>query len=117
MLRNRGDLSEGWYDPQTKHRADKAATTATVIPQAREHTKSPSRKDAMVPRETEEEVNDHDEDDHDEDDEYGPAMAMQQLSSGPIGPRIPSMQDIQYRNGNSRLMIREDGLANHDTQN
>lgn len=99
LLRNRGDLSEGWYDPATKQRADTAATTAT--PQTSKKPQlPPSRGDELVSREPEEKTDIHAGSDNEyDDDEYGPAMPMQQLSNGRIGPKIPSMQDIQYRNG------------------
>ncbi|GAB7350524.1 hypothetical protein MBLNU459_g1113t1 [Dothideomycetes sp. NU459] len=88
---NRGDLSEGWYDPATKQRADKAVATGAVAPQQGKNPHVRPEEDAPIQPK-------HLLEDGDEDDDYGPSLPTPRVISGRIGPAIPSMQDISYRN-------------------
>ena len=84
---NRGELAEGWYDPETKVRADgryEEGDSRTVV---RKAVKKRTISTERPPEEHEE----------DEDDGYGPALpdAPSIRQNGPVGP---SLQDIQQRN-------------------
>ncbi|KAK3690780.1 hypothetical protein LTR37_019002 [Vermiconidia calcicola] len=84
---NRGELAEGWYDPETKKRADER------LAEERDHR--PSSK--VSERRVEEQQGPHGppEDDEEEDDGYGPTLP----STGglKLGPTVPSFQDLQYK--------------------
>lgn len=79
MLRNLGELAEGWYDPNTKSKADQALRAA-------------SRPDAdrAVPEDSGTETRVLDDDVAGEFSDYGPSPA-------PAGASIPSMDDIALR--------------------
>ncbi|KAI4717997.1 hypothetical protein E4T48_05765 [Aureobasidium sp. EXF-10727] len=90
--RNRAELAEGWYDPVTKEKADRAAAEAKTT------RRSPP------PREPEQDHHQHGRQaaasqpaaDHDDsEDEYAPSMPT---SIARVGPTVPSIQDLQYRN-------------------
>ncbi|KAI5202787.1 hypothetical protein E4T39_04442 [Aureobasidium subglaciale] len=92
LTRNRGELAEGWYDPVTKEKADRAA------PEARTSRRSPSPDVQHRPQQQQQQhaapnqpVASHD----DSEDEYGPSLPT---TLSRVGPKIPSMQDLQYRN-------------------
>ncbi|KAL8903069.1 MAG: hypothetical protein Q9207_004179 [Kuettlingeria erythrocarpa] len=105
-VRNRGELAEGWYDPETLRKAQASVAAAdgddedngrlyllrAPVPAAR----------AMVGKS---DRHGDDDDDDDEDDSYGPALPsstdLQIRSEGkrekPPGPSIPGFQDLQER--------------------
>lgn len=96
-MRNRKELSEGWYDPATKQRADKAASEQKLRPQPARRTELEKTvlAEPQAPEESEEE------DDNNDDDDFGPALPGARGSAGRMGPVVPSLQDIQHRNGQS----------------
>jgi hypothetical protein len=77
ILRNQGELAEGWYDPQTKQKADSRAREAHV-----ETADSPA----------------------DSDDQFGPSLPSKRTASRKAGPGIPSRDDLEYRDGSSFLV-------------
>lgn len=86
---NRKELSEGWYDPEMKTRADERYKSR---PKDVER-KLPARG---VPRSNAKSPDPHGEDDEDEDDDgYGPALPGRGQQR--LGPSIPNMQDLQHR--------------------
>lgn len=101
-MRNQGELPEGWYDPATKKRAD-AATEAPLSPipeLATTRRRGSPDYGAIAPA-----VAAYDE----SDDEFGPALPTQtvvgHVSTGSrgyekrVGPAIPNVQDLEYRDG------------------
>jgi hypothetical protein len=92
--RNRGELAEGWYDPVTKQKADRATSEARISrhspPQGErlehQHDQQEQRVAASQP------VVEHD----DSEDEYAPSMPT---NTSRVGPKVPTIQDLQYRNG------------------
>lgn len=100
---NRGDLAEGWYDPEMFAEAKKTGAGAhTRYGHEGEGTgpRTPppprSRGDDDSARSEEEE----DEKDEDEDDEYGPTLppgSTTPRASARRGPGIPTLQDLSSR--------------------
>ena len=89
--RNRGELAEGWYDPQTLTKAQSAANDPIIPP-------GPS-----IPAKPSQEVVIEDDDD---DDGYGPALPSksdQRIERARTlkrsGPSIPNIQDLELRRG------------------
>ncbi|KAL8844857.1 MAG: hypothetical protein Q9176_000957 [Flavoplaca citrina] len=87
IRRNRGELAEGWYDPQTLRKAQSAANDPI----------SPSR-----PRKSAEVLQDDMTEDND-DDGYGPSLppkSDQRMGRARTlkqpGPSIPKLQDLEY---------------------
>jgi hypothetical protein len=73
--RNQGELAEGWYDPETKRKADM---------RAREEERA--------------ERGGHNNDE--DSDEVGPEIPDRDLARGEIaGPAMPKTQDLEYRRG------------------
>lgn len=92
---NRCELAEGWYDPGFKARADERAA-ATHIEQAPMKRASQNSANALPAKERNGQVfNDAGQDADDDDDGYGPALPPP--GSHQAGPRVPSVQDLQYR--------------------
>ena len=85
---NRNELAEGWYDPETKKRADQRADQR--VGQAK-HKKSPrpASKDD-ISRDANAETSSN------EDDDYRPTLpSSEDLKRS--GPAVPSLQDLQHR--------------------
>jgi len=104
--RNRGELAEGWYDPATKNKADRGsiATERTAHDDGLETSDSQShqehQQDVAQYQDQVEPRNGNNDNDDEDDDEYGPSLpsAVQRSARGP-GPAIPSLQDLQHRDG------------------
>lgn len=102
-LRNRGELAEGWYDPETLQKATQNTQAAEVAddnyrpePSATARREMHGKHKEASPR--------HDrntkEDDSDSDDSIGPALPGQEgRSRGRVGPSIPNMQDLELKRG------------------
>ncbi|KAG9559739.1 hypothetical protein KCU71_g9409, partial [Aureobasidium melanogenum] len=91
---NRAELAEGWYDPVTKEKADRAASEAKT-----------TRRSPPLREQPEQDYRQHDQQtatiqpaatQDDSEDEYGPSLPT---NTGRAGPAVPSIQDLQYRNG------------------
>ncbi|KAF2236858.1 hypothetical protein EV356DRAFT_530749 [Viridothelium virens] len=84
---NRGELAEGWYDPETKRKALSTAAPlnisepSTSVTQGSLSRRSGAEKDV----------------DSDEDDEYGPVLPESSVRHA-TGPAVPSIQDLEMRN-------------------
>ena len=79
---NRRELAEGWYDPETKSKAEERFAEQSRMPRA-----EPGRKSK---HEAEGSASDEDEDD------IGPAMPNSKGGRRP-GPAVPSFQDLQHK--------------------
>ncbi|TVY33280.1 Uncharacterized protein LSUB1_G005868 [Lachnellula subtilissima] len=103
---NRGELSEGWYDPST---LQKAVQSAQDEPAPHYEERKPER-----PRETHREPSEEQRsgNESESDDEIGPTLPGQEGKSraGRMGPSIPNMQDLELK----REMEAEDGLEQRD---
>lgn len=94
---NRGDLAEGWYDPNTKQRADERVGKGSEV--AIESFKKPPvtvNREAPPPKDQSEE--------QDDDDDFGPAPPTHTTKSG---PKVPNLEDLDYR----KELIEEDRNA------
>jgi hypothetical protein len=95
-LRNRGELSEGWYDPSTLQKAVQSSTEPELRPRDGERPKTTPTKnrDSKAPVREEPEESESDE-------EIGPTLPGQEgrLRSGRMGPSIPTMQDLELKKG------------------
>ena len=81
---NRGELAEGWYDPETKRKAD------TIVPVGHQSVRNRPRSQLAPGVARILDAQDK------EDDEYGPALP--DASGAPrVGPAIPTLQDLQYK--------------------
>ncbi|KAH0336508.1 hypothetical protein KCU81_g8526, partial [Aureobasidium melanogenum] len=90
---NRGELAEGWYDPVTKEKADRAASEAKTTrrsPLSREQSEQDYRQHEQHAT-TSQPAADQD----DSEDEYGPSLPT---NASRVGPTVPSIQDLQCRN-------------------
>lgn len=75
VQRNRGELSEGWYDPETLRKALVSATEA--------EGEMGAGKEGS-----------------DSEEEIGPALPGQgREGGGRMGPSIPSLQDLELKRG------------------
>lgn len=84
---NRGELAEGWYDPDMKRRAEERES---MRPPAKIDTLQNKLSDAS-PRQIVEDAGE----DEDEDDGFGPSLPS--TGDRRVGPVVPSLQDLQYR--------------------
>ncbi|KAI1923613.1 hypothetical protein LOZ12_000072 [Ophidiomyces ophidiicola] len=133
-LRNRGELAEGWYDPQTFEKA-RDSTFASERPEARSsqqprsYDRSPWRRRSATPntgrpksridmettdvRERGFEVTESL--DNEDEESYGPQLPIDNSSlvldrPEPIerpGPKIPTMQDLQLQRETALLSAQE----------
>lgn len=103
-MRNRGELSEGWYDPSTLQKAIQSDTSA---PNTR-----PRNDDPRGPADTRNEDSRQAARDNDSnsDDSIGPTLPGQEARGSRMGPSIPKMQDLELK----REMEAEDGIARRD---
>ncbi|KAL6865785.1 hypothetical protein ACO1O0_001883 [Amphichorda felina] len=84
---NRGELAEGWYDP------DMFSRIAEWEPESRPRSPEPPSRRDVRGEEHEPPVNDSD------DDDYGPVLPGSAAESARrAGPGIPSLQDLSVRN-------------------
>lgn len=94
LLRNRGELAEGWYDPSTKQKAIESSTTEDAILNGsdRQLRASPDYG-RNGPKHH---ANCMDESD---DDVVGPALPTRQISQRRKGPAIPGSEDLVLLQG------------------
>ncbi|KAI6823495.1 hypothetical protein KC340_g5971 [Hortaea werneckii] len=106
---NRGELAEGWYDPDTKRKVDAryavegSAGDGDVRPgsaSARGVEAGPIPAGGGGVHDEEKDrgdgAGDDDDDDEDEEEnEYGPSPPTSDTK--PLGPAVPSLQDLQHR--------------------
>ncbi len=98
--RNRAELAEGWYLPSTRQKAAEALLEAdedTARAGGREARGDESRMDGR--RGGEERRGGEDDDEDEDEDEFGPAPPEGSSVGRRAGPAVPSMQDIELRNG------------------
>ncbi|KAK4542166.1 hypothetical protein LTR36_007013 [Oleoguttula mirabilis] len=84
---NRGELAEGWYDPDTKAKADARQASRPAIEPA-----GPRRASLVAAEGQASEDGDGDEDG---EDGYGPALP--ETARRRMGPTVPGMQDLQHK--------------------
>ena len=98
LVRNRGELAEGWYDPATLQKAK-----ASTVSQDREDRMKNDRRPPPAPHSAKEANKQSDE------DEIGPAPFIRpnprDSRHSRSGPAIPSMQDLELRRGQFRKSI------------
>jgi hypothetical protein len=107
-LRNRGELSEGWYDPST---FQKAVQSATEPPTSRIRDENPDLNPRGSHLEQQREV-EGDLHHSDSEDSIGPSLPSQEGRSraSRMGPSIPGMQDLELK----RELDAEDEIARRD---
>ena len=111
-VRNRGELSEGWYDPSTLQKIQQSASNAGDAPSSDRYRSqlTTNQTPRLVPAQVRVEVAEgfnH----SDSDDSVGPVLPGQGgRSRGRVGPSIPNTQDLELK----REMEAEDGLARRD---
>jgi len=105
---NRGELSEGWYDPSTFQRAVESAADHT----SERREERPKTNTTPVERQSSRPSAKQVEEESDSDDSIGPALPGQESRSrgSRKGPSIPNIQDLELK----REMDAEDGLARRD---
>lgn len=97
-LRNRGELVEGWYDPEILEKARSRA----------QQPAPPSSDNGFVMHGRHSKLIEEHGKDEDEEDAYGPRLpsnvfvAGQGLTWSKSGPTIPSIDDLQIKRGNLR---------------
>ncbi|THV48182.1 hypothetical protein BGAL_0263g00120 [Botrytis galanthina] len=112
---NRGELSEGWYDPSTLRKAQESAREYEEEI-ARESNPVQSNEPSSSLSQREPEQKDHEVevegDGDDSDDSMGPTLPgeINKSRRNRPGPSIPNMEDLELR----REMALEDGLARRD---
>jgi hypothetical protein len=97
-LRNRGELSEGWYDPSTLQKAVQSAAE----PESRSPGGERPRATATVTKSRESRASVREElEESDSNEEIGPTLPGQEGRSrgGRVGPSIPRMQDLELKKG------------------
>jgi len=102
---NRGEISEGYYDPSMLQRAQKSAGEYEPI----ERPKRGEGFRSTTPKTRAGDGGDGDEG-SESDDSIGPALPGQEGRRGKMGPSVPSMQDLELK----REMATEDDLARRD---
>ncbi|EKD15852.1 hypothetical protein MBM_05863 [Drepanopeziza brunnea f. sp. 'multigermtubi' MB_m1] len=107
---NRGELSEGWYDPTTLQKAVQSAEGAEL--ERREEERLNPKATAAEGRIASPSPKKIGPEDSDSDDSIGPSLPGQESSSGgrKKGPSIPNMHDLELK----REMDAEDGLNRRD---
>ncbi|KAI9644510.1 hypothetical protein NHQ30_006531 [Ciborinia camelliae] len=111
---NRGELSEGWYDPSTLRKAHESAKEyAEEIARESNLVQSNELSSSFGQREFEDDDPSKVEDDGDDsDDSIGPTLPgqMSKARRNRLGPSIPNMEDLELK----REMAVEDQLARRD---
>lgn len=115
---NRGELAEGWYDP------DLFSRVVAENPPAALKKRAPEDVDERASHELEASVDEKeakgkrlpsdDEDDENEGDDYGPTLPSAGSGGRVMGPGIPSLQDLSLRNEmieEEQRQTREDSLT------
>ncbi|PQE04408.1 hypothetical protein CJF31_00010385 [Rutstroemia sp. NJR-2017a BVV2] len=111
-VRNRGELSEGWYDPSTLRKAQDS-TRATAEEYAQEsNTKLSPEQAAETGRAFTNNTTGEGDDGSDSDDSIGPTLPgdVGKGKGSRMGPSIPNLQDLELK----REMDEEDKLARRD---
>ncbi|ESZ89766.1 hypothetical protein SBOR_9849 [Sclerotinia borealis F-4128] len=111
---NRGELSEGWYDPSTMRKVQETAKEyAEEIARESNLAQSNEPSSSFGQREVEQDEPSRMEDDgHDSDDSMGPTLPGQtsRARGNRLGPSIPNMEDLELR----KETAVEDQLARRD---
>ncbi|KAK0935117.1 hypothetical protein LTR48_007140 [Friedmanniomyces endolithicus] len=106
---NRGELAEGWYDPEMRGRVEERYTAPAARSSAGFTAAVEPIADAGTAREQEQprrDPSDEDEDEDEDDDGYGPSLpslpsnttsAQPHPTKPPAGPAPPGVQDLQLR--------------------
>jgi hypothetical protein len=98
-MRNRGELSEGWYDPSTLQKAVRSASEYDSNPVKEEPPSSAAK--ATASGEPEQTKREQDAEESDSDDSIGPTLPAQESRSrgSRMGPGIPRMDDLELKRG------------------
>ncbi|KAI7225828.1 hypothetical protein KC330_g9025 [Hortaea werneckii] len=105
---NRGELAEGWYDPDTRRKVDarfavvEEGSAGDVRPGpvaggawGTEPGPPPVVRDEGARGEDNRKHDNEDDDDDEDEDEYGPSLPTSEAKT--LGPAVPSIQDLQHR--------------------
>ncbi|KAM5346680.1 hypothetical protein ACJ41O_009685 [Fusarium nematophilum] len=87
---NRGELAEGWYDPEM------FARIIAEHPGVARTERSPARKDEREESVDEDDGKEEKNDDSQDDDDYGPTLPTSDRARR-SGPGIPTLQDLSLR--------------------
>lgn len=101
-MRNRGELAEGWYDPETLRKAQirPAGLEPQVSPRRKRGRSTPELRSWAGRKVVQ---SDADVDEEEDEDEYGPRLPSQTASIHPgmssrgPGPAIPNLSDLRER--------------------
>ena len=94
VMRNRGELAEGWYDPVTKRKADESTE------RPRSSRGSPGQLLAPPDNGGSLRVHDgHATEAESEDEAFGPSLPRVSRRGREAGPAIPSLQDLELKRG------------------
>ncbi|KAI7507129.1 hypothetical protein KC347_g7107 [Hortaea werneckii] len=141
---NRGELAEGWYDPDTKRKVDlrfvaggeeEEGSARHTGPGEPVRTRgsvgvggpgvSGTKDEGARGEENRRDGNGNgdEEEEDDDEDEYGPSLPPPPSEAQTLGPAVPSMQDLQHRREllaedreAHRAQIREDRRQDRRTQ-
>jgi len=104
-VRNRGELSDGWYDPSTLQKALLAAPQEQKRSFESTNASNKPTRSAPPPRKEQDPESDS-------DDSVGPALPGQEKPSRSrrAGPSIPNMEDLELK----REMEAEDGITRRE---
>jgi hypothetical protein len=105
LVRNRGELAEGWYDPLTLQKAIASSAEQESDPRDQDVRRQPLGRPSRAPIVTKAFRDDSRDPDSDTDDSIGPTLPGQE--GGPrgrrAGPSIPNMQDLELKRGSNIL--------------
>lgn len=102
-MRNRGELSEGWYDPSTLRKVQESAKEYEEELARESNLVSPNEPSSTSKRREPEynELSRRENDGDESDDSMGPVMPGQvnKARTSRPGPSIPNMEDLELRKG------------------
>lgn len=103
IIRNRGELAEGWYDPGILKKARDAQDQGQGQGQGQDQAQDRGRDTGRSQNRTSPEYNTgerDEEDDGDDEEDYGPDLPQQYKNQvNRHGPSIPTTQDLELRKG------------------
>lgn len=102
-VRNRGELSEGWYDPETLQKAINSGAPPSTRPREEDRPKAADTRN----RDSRQAASDEG---SDSDDSIGPALPGQEGRGSRMGPSIPRLEDLELK----REMDAEDSMARRE---
>ena len=109
LVRNRGELLEGWYDPETLQKAIASPTGISPITSRQSKRASPEYGNEPKKNEAVDLSSD--------DDSVGPSLPGQDLQNTAKGrkpgPAIPNLQDLELRRGEHSIYVKDSIIEHH----